>query len=227
MERIAIVLLGAQASGKGTQAALLSMRLGLPVLAPGALFRKLATDETSRGAQIAEYIDQGELLPLDLSNEILFTELEQERYQAGVIFDGYPRSLAQAKELEPHIAVTAAILIHISDAEAIARITNRRTCSCGAVYNLITNPPRIDGICDVCGNPLQVRADDQPEAIVRRLRIFHEQTHEVLEYYYQRGTLIEVDGTQTIEAVFADIVRGMESKRRIDVCTAPDIHDCL
>lgn len=212
MTPFVIAVLGVQASGKGTQAQLLSRELAIPTLSPGALFRRVSQEHTPAGDLVRDYINRGELLPLSVSDPILYEELSSDRYASGVILDGYPRSAEQASYLDSIAPVRAAILIAISDTEAVARIANRRSCACGAVYNLVTNPPRVPDICDRCGKHLDVRDDDRPAAIKRRLEIFHTETNKVLDHYRAAGKLIEVDGTGDIATVAASIRRALAEK---------------
>ncbi len=212
MTPFVIAVLGVQASGKGTQAELLAERLHIPTLSPGALFRRISEEDTEAGRTVRGYINRGELLPLSISDPILFTELADPRYAAGVILDGYPRSLEQATYLDTIAPVRYAVHIRISDEEATRRIASRRSCSCGAVYNLISNPPRQPEICDRCGKALTIRDDDRPEAIRRRLEIFHSETEQVLAQYRVQGKLIELDGAQSIDTVFNDLLKMIEKK---------------
>jgi len=203
-----IVFLGPQGSGKGTQAELLSKKLNLPQLITGEIFRREIARETELGRKAKEIIKQGELVPDEITNKIVTEELKKEQYKNGVIIDGFPRNLIQANVLEQILKITYAILINISDKEAIERISGRRTClNCGMVYHLKYNPPMRNETCDKCSEKLIIRADDTGEAIKKRLEIYHRDTEPVIYYYKQRGVLVEINGEQPIERVHEEIIK--------------------
>jgi adenylate kinase len=203
-----IIFLGHQGSGKGTQAELLGKKLNLPILAMGDFFRREISVGTEIG-KMAEIINnRGELMPDNITNKIVAGELAKKEYKNGIILDGFPRNLIQAKALEEALKTTLAILVNISDKESITRISGRRTCpACGMVYHIKYNPPVRENICDRCSEKLIIRADDTEEAIKRRLEIYHEETEPMIYYYKQRGLLLEVNGEQPIEKVHEEIIK--------------------
>lgn len=202
------LILGPQGSGKGTQAQALAKLLGVPQISTGDIFRQLAHSDSVLGRELAELLKSGQLVPDDVTNKVVAERLAQADAQAGFILDGYPRNLSQAQYLaqfKPHLV---AIYLKLSDEEAISRLAGRRTCSvCGRVYHIKFNPPQVNEVCDLDGGHLIQRADDTPEAIRERLRIFHNQTEPLLDFYAQRGQLIEIDGSPPIAEVTEELVR--------------------
>jgi adenylate kinase len=213
-----IILMGAQGSGKGTQAAVLGPRLRLEKVATGDLFRAAIADGSELGAKIKVIYDRGDLIPDDLTNALVRQRLEDiasrkaDGELAGALFDGFPRTAGQAEALDTILAeqddrINAVIEIDVPRDDLIARLAGRRVCPvCGAVYHLEADPPRVQGTCDREGATLVQRDDDTPEAIRRRLEIYDDQTKPLLSYYEQRGLVTRVDGNQSIEAVTEDIV---------------------
>lgn len=211
-----VILFGAQGSGKGTQARLLQEKLGIPQVATGDLFRYNLKNNTELGQLAKDYMDRGELVPDEVTNAMVRERLSREDAAKGAILDGYPRNLNQARALDEMLAewgaeVTRAIYIDVSMDELMRRLTGRRVCrSCQATYHVIFNPPKQEGICDVCGGELYQRDDDKDEAAIRRrLEIYQQETLPVIEYYRERGLLSEVSGEQPIEAVNADILKAI------------------
>lgn len=209
-----IVLFGAQGSGKGTQARLLEERFDIPQVATGDLFRYNLKNETELGLLAKSYMDRGELVPDDVTNAMVRKRLSQEDARTGAILDGYPRNLIQARALDEMLAedhdaeIVRAVFIDVSQAELMRRLTGRRVCrSCQATYHVVFNPPEVAGVCDRCGGELYQRDDDKDEdAIQRRLEIYMEETRPVIDYYRDKGLLVEVDGEQSIENVNQRIV---------------------
>lgn len=213
-----IILMGAQGSGKGTQAAVLGPALKLTKIATGDLFRKEIASESALGVQLKGMLDRGELVPDDLTNAIVkswITRIVEQRKQgedvAGALFDGFPRTAAQAKALDGMLAefgerVTAVVEIDVPRDVLIERLAGRRVCAnCGAVFHIEANPPRVDGVCDVCGGALIQRDDDTPDAIARRLALYDEQTAPLLGYYREQGALVTINGNQAIDIVTAAV----------------------
>jgi adenylate kinase len=206
-----IVLFGPQGSGKGTQAEMLAKKYNLPVLATGDIFRREIKNQTELGELAASLINQGKLVPDEITNKIIIDELTKEKYKNGFILDGYPRNMRQLEDLEKSVGVTYAIELMVSDSEAVKRLGGRRICSkCGAIYHLQNKPAKKIDICDVCGGKLIVRDDDKPEAIKKRLKICHQETEPILNYYFERKKLIRVNGEQPIEKVFEDILSALK-----------------
>jgi len=205
MARIAVLLMGPPGVGKGTQAKLLAEKFGFRHIATGDILREAVRKRTKLGKLAKSYMDKGQLVPdevmLGLIDEVLAET------DADVILDGYPRTVVQAENLEPTLnrhgfVLKQAVFIDVPDDEIVRRLSARRICpKCGAVYNLLTQPPKDDEICDNCGTKLIMRDDDRPEVIITRLRVYRDQTKPVLDYYKSRGLLRIVSGEGNIEEV--------------------------
>lgn len=201
-----LIFLGPQTSGKGTQAGMLAKKLGIPVLTTGNILRTKKTAGDEEGRIIASFIDKGNLLPDELIDIIVRQELEMEKYKKGAILDGYPRNLHQAAELEKFLNVDKVIFLDVPDGLVVKRMSARRVCEkCGENFNLISRPPKTEAVCDVCGGKLVQRHDDTEAAIAVRLNIYHELTEPLIKYYEERGKLIKIDGTKSIEDVWSEV----------------------
>ncbi len=208
-----IAMFGPQGSGKGTQAAMLAKKYNLPALSTGDIFRSEIKKQTDLGKSVESLINGGRLVPDEITNKIVLGELAKEKYKNGFILDGYPRNMNQLAALEKNIGLDWAILLAISDEEVVKRLASRRVCSnCGAIYNILNKPPQKEEVCDLCGGKLLMRDDDKPEAIKKRLAIFHAETESVLAYYKEKNKLIEIVGAGSIEEVFEEIIGKMEKK---------------
>jgi adenylate kinase len=202
-----IILVGAQGSGKGTQAVLLSQILGVPHIASGDLFRKAIDEKTELGMKAKAYIDRGELVPDDLTVTMVVKRLEEPDCSQGVLFDGFPRTVAQAEVLDKGLQevkkqIDLAIYLQVPREELLKRLSGRYICRANQhVYNINTHPPRVAGICDIDGSELYQRSDDTGEAVQKRLDIFFNETIRLLDYYGNQKKLVEVDGNQDIELV--------------------------
>lgn len=200
-----IILMGPPGVGKGTEAELLVKHYHIPHISTGNIFRELYKDKTHVGKVAKEYIDRGELVPDDITNEIVRHRLMAHDCKNGFLFDGYPRNIEQAKAFdrlleEMHWKLNAVVNIAAPDEVIVKRIAGRRVCeSCGAVYHISNKKPQVEGICDVDGGKLIQRADDMEETVQRRLRVYNEQTAPVIGYYMAKGSIVEIDGTQSIE----------------------------
>jgi len=198
------VFFGIQGSGKGTQAELLSEGLNFQHINIGDLFREQVMRKTDLGLQVQDIIGRGDLVPDNLVFEIVDKSLLPDRQ--GIIFDGFPRTLVQAEYLVEHFEVRQVFFLELEEKTAIARISSRRICPvCGQNYNLVSEPPQREDVCDECGGSLIIRNDDKPEAISRRLAEFYEQTLTLKEFFAERGLLTGVDASQDIEEVAAAI----------------------
>ena len=205
-----LVVLGVPGAGKGTQARLIEELLGIPQISTGDLFRHNITNATELGRLAKGYIDEGNLVPDEVTIGMVQARLEDEDCCCGAIFDGFPRNLRQATALEeitdPHGGLAIAPLITLDDDEVIRRITGRRVCPiCSKTYHVEFNQPKKAGICDVDGGQLFQRDDDKPETVRNRLFVYYKSTAPIVGYYYAKGLLVEVDGAQPIDKVFEDL----------------------
>ena len=214
-----VVLLGPPGSGKGTQAKRLVDALGTPHVSSGDLFRHHLSEETELGLMAKSYMEEGELVPDDVTVKMVIERISQPDCEDGVILDGFPRTLTQAEALaealeEQEQEVTVVPLIKVSDEEVMRRLTARRVCEdCGAVYNLIFNPPEEEGVCDVCGGELYQREDDNPETVQHRLYTYYKETSPLIGYYFARDLLVEVDGEQSVDEVNEALREAIEAAR--------------
>jgi adenylate kinase len=206
VKTLKIALFGPQGSGKGTQAEMLAKKYNLAILSTGEVFRQEIKRQTELGRLAASLINQGQLVPDEITDKIVLGELATPKYQNGFILDGYPRNMNQLAVLEKNIGLDLAILLEINDEEVQERLASRRVCpKCGAIYNILNKPPEQDEVCDVCGEHLVTRDDDKAEAIAKRLQIYHAETEPIVNYYDGKGKLIKVNGVGSIEKVFAEI----------------------
>ena len=196
-----LILLGAPGAGKGTQAELLTEKLGIPAISTGNMLREAMKNGTEVGKQAKSYMDQGLLVPDDVIIGIVRERVSQPDCQKGFILDGVPRTIPQAEALEKAgIRIDYVVSIEIDDSVIENRMSGRRVCSaCGASYQVVANPPKKEGICDLCGGELVIRKDDVPETVHRRLEVYHEETEALKDYYAKLGKLKLVEGNQPIE----------------------------
>lgn len=203
-----LLILGPQGSGKGTQADLLAEHLNIPHISMGQVLRDITKNPNHPLAQeLADLMNQGVLVPNKLTNELAAERISQDDCRQGFIFDGYPRHMEQAEALEKITTIDWAILVNISDDEALKRIAGRRNCPNGHIWHVEFNPPKEIGVCDTCGAKLFQRDDDNEEAVKKRLEIYHRESDPVINFYEISGRLIKINGEQKIEKVFADITR--------------------
>jgi adenylate kinase len=214
-----IVLLGPPGAGKGTQAQLISEKLGLPHISSGDIFRENLKNETELGKAARSYMDRGELVPDDVTIRMIGERLTRSDCAQGALLDGFPRTPAQAEALEAMLQgfsgqVNAVPYINVPEAILVERLTGRWTCKeAGHVYHEKFNPPQVAGVCDIDGSPLYQRDDDKAETVTRRIRVYLEQTAPLIAYYRQQGKLLEIDGTQAIEQVGAALLKALEAIR--------------
>ena len=211
-----IILVGAQGSGKGTQAEMLSQALGVPHVASGDLFRKAFDDKTELGIKAKVYIDRGELVPDDLTVAMVLKRLEEPDCSQGALFDGFPRTVAQAEVLDKGLQgvgkqIDLEIYLQVPREELLKRLSGRYICRANQhVYNIYSRQPKVAGVCDIDGSELYQRSDDTGEAVQKRLDIFFNETIQLLDYYGNQKKLIEVDGNQDIDQVqqaLLDVIR--------------------
>ena len=205
-----IIMLGAPGAGKGTQAKKIAEKFGIPHISTGDIFRANIKAGTELGRRAKEYMDQGQLVPDELTIGLLMDRVAQPDCADGYVLDGFPRTIPQAESLDRALGapVDYAINVEVPDEAIIRRMSGRRAClTCGATYHIEHIPPKKEGICDACGSELVLRDDDKPETVQKRLSVYHEQTQPLIEYYKAEGVLREVDGTQPMDDVFAGIVK--------------------
>ena len=197
-----LIMFGAPGAGKGTQAAILSERLGIPTISTGNILRAAVQNGTPVGLQAKSYMDAGKLVPDEVIIGIIAERLAGDDCQGGFILDGVPRTIAQAEALEQTgIRFDYVLDIEVPDQEILHRMTGRRSCpACGATYHVEAAPPKAEGKCDHCGHDLTIREDDKPETVLSRLATYHAQTEPLKEFYAQRGILKVVPFQPSIEA---------------------------
>ncbi len=204
------ILLGLPGAGKGTQGELLSKKLGIPRVSTGDILREAVRKGTPLGRKAKEAMDRGELVSDDIVIGIVEEKLKSQDCAKGCILDGFPRNLTQAEALEKMGLELKAIYIEVPEEEVVKRLSARRICpSCGAVYNLITSPPKREGICDRCGAALVQRDDDREEVVRERIRVYREQTEPIVEFYRRKGVLVVVDGLGSPQEVFSRLQRAI------------------
>ena len=206
-----LILLGAPGAGKGTQAEIISNTLKIPTVSTGNMLREAMKNGTELGRHVKSFMDNGQLVPDDVVIGIVEERVAREDCKNGYILDGMPRTIPQAAALEERgIHFDAVVSIEISDDVIEKRMTGRRVCgSCGASYHVVANPPKVEGVCNVCASELVIRKDDKPETVRNRLKIFHEETEPLKHFYEALGTLKLVDGNQPIEAASQDILAAL------------------
>lgn len=200
-----LIIMGIQGCGKGTQAALISKKFGLEHINIGNSFRQNINSKTELGLAVKAFIDKGELVP----DKYVFGILDDAiaRADEGFILDGFPRNLKQLEYLLGKYKIDKVILLDLPDEIAIKRISARRNCvNCKKDYNLLFSPPKVEGICDVCGGKIVQRDDDNEATVAKRLEKFHQETAKVIEKYKELGLLVTVDADQSVEAIFQEIV---------------------
>lgn len=207
-----IIMLGAPGAGKGTQAKKIAEKYQIPHISTGDIFRANIKGGTELGMKAKTFMDQGMLVPDEITIGMLMDRIGQEDCINGYVLDGFPRTIPQAESLTKALAergekVDYAINVDVSDENIINRMSGRRAClGCGATYHITFNPPVKEGICDTCGQELVLRDDDKPETVKKRLDVYHQQTQPLIDYYKNAEVLAEVDGTQPMDAVFQGIV---------------------
>lgn len=212
-----VLLMGPPGAGKGTQADLIKDRYPIPHISTGDMFREAVSTGTELGKEAKKYMDSGKLVPDEVTIGIVQERLAQDDCKEGFLLDGFPRTVKQAEALDQVLAklgkkVEAAINITVPEDILYERMSGRISCKdCKTVYHLKFNPPAKAGICDKCGGELIQRSDDQGDTVKRRLEVYAEQTNPLIEYYEKQGVLYDIDGNRDSQAVFADIVKVMES----------------
>ena len=206
-----IIMLGAPGAGKGTQAKMIAEKYGIPHVSTGDIFRANIKNGTELGMEAKKNMDQGLLVPDELTVRILLDRVAQDDCKNGYVLDGFPRTIPQAEVLDSELTklgdhIDYAINVDVPDENIVKRMSGRRAClTCGATYHIEHVPPKKEGICDVCGSELVLRDDDKPETVKNRLNVYHEQTQPLIDFYTEKGVLKTVDGTVPMEEVFAAI----------------------
>ena len=207
-----IIMLGAPGAGKGTQAKQIADKYHIPHISTGDIFRANIKNGTELGNKAKQYMDQGLLVPDELTCDLVMDRIQQDDAREGYVLDGFPRTIPQAEALDKALAefgdkIDYAIDVNVPDENIVKRMGGRRAClNCGATYHIVSIPTKVEGICDRCGSPVVLRDDDKPETVQKRLSVYHEQTQPLIDYYKAQNILKTVDGTQPMEKVFADIV---------------------
>ena len=207
-----IVMLGAPGAGKGTQAQRIAEKYGIPHISTGDIFRSNIKAGTELGKKAKSFIDQGLLVPDEVTIGMLLDRIHEADCENGYILDGFPRTIPQAESLTAALeengeAIDFALDVEVPDANIVNRMAGRRAClKCGATYHTEFAAPKKEGICDKCGSELVLRDDDKPETVQKRLEVYHEQTHPLIDYYKKKGVLHAIDGTLSMETVFKNIV---------------------
>ena len=206
-----IIMLGAPAAGKGTQAKMIADKYKVPHVSTGDIFRANIKNGTELGKEAKQYMDKGLLVPDELTVKILLDRVAQADCENGYVLDGFPRTIPQAEVLDKALTelgdkIDYAIDVNVPDENIIKRMSGRRAClACGATYHIEHIPPKKEGVCDRCGEALVLRDDDKEETVKNRLNVYHEQTQPLIEYYTGKGILKEVDGTVPMDQVFEAI----------------------
>ena len=206
-----IVMLGAPGAGKGTQAKMIAEEYGIPHVSTGDIFRANVSGGTQLGMEAKKYMDQGLLVPDELTVKILLDRVAREDCAGGYVLDGFPRTIPQAQVLDDALEklgerIDYAIDVDVPDENIVRRMSGRRAClKCGATYHVEHIPPKKEGVCDACGSELVLRDDDRAQTVSNRLKVYHEQTQPLIEYYANEGILKTVDGTMDMMDVFGAI----------------------
>ncbi len=207
-----IIMLGAPGAGKGTQAKQIADKYGIPHISTGDIFRANLKQGTELGKKAKEYMDQGLLVPDELTCDLVMDRIGQEDCKDGFVLDGFPRTIPQAEALDAALSkigqkMDYAIDVDVPDENIVNRMSGRRAClNCGATYHIVSIPTKVEGICDRCGEKVVLRDDDQPETVKKRLDVYHAQTQPLIDYYKKQDILKTVDGTQPMDQVFGAIV---------------------
>lgn len=214
--KMKIVMLGAPGAGKGTQAKMIADKYSIPHISTGDIFRANIKNGTKLGMEAKQYMDQGLLVPDELTVKILLDRVSQADCKNGYVLDGFPRTIPQAEVLDQALTelgdkIDYAINVDVPDENIINRMSGRRACAaCGATYHIVHVPTKEEGICDRCGKELILRDDDKPETVKNRLNVYHDQTQPLIDFYTAKGVLKSVDGTVDMNDVFASIVTILE-----------------
>ncbi|MCC0705174.1 adenylate kinase [Clostridioides sp. ES-S-0049-02] len=212
-----IILLGPPGAGKGTQAARIVEKYNIPHISTGDIFRKNIKEGTELGKKAKEYMDQGLLVPDELTVGLVTDRISREDCKNGFMLDGFPRNVAQGEHLDVFLKNAGIVLdkvvnIEVDKSILVSRAVGRRICkSCGATYHVEFNPPKVKGVCDVCQGELYQRADDNEETVSKRIQVYLDETKPLVDYYSKQGIIADIKGDQAIDKVFEDIVAALGS----------------
>ncbi|WP_455950494.1 adenylate kinase [Eubacterium sp.] len=207
-----IIMLGAPGAGKGTQAKMIAEKYNIPHISTGDIFRANIKNGTELGKKAKSYMDKGQLVPDELTLDLIMDRFKEDDCKNGYVLDGFPRTIPQAEALDTALKangekVDFAIDVDVPDENIVKRMGGRRACvNCGATYHIVYSPTKVEGKCDKCGEELIVRDDDKPETVLSRLEVYHNQTQPLIDYYNKQGILKTVDGTVDMKDVFKAIV---------------------
>ena len=208
-----IIMLGAPGAGKGTQAKMIAEKYGIPHISTGDIFRANIKNGTELGKKAKSYMDQGQLVPDELTLDLIMDRFKEDDCKNGYVLDGFPRTIPQAEALDAALKANGekidfAIDVDVPDENIVKRMGGRRACvNCGATYHIVYSPTKVEGKCDKCGEDLIVRDDDKPEPVLSRLEVYHNQTQPLIDYYNEQGVLKTVDGTVDMKDVFDAIIK--------------------
>lgn len=211
-----IIMLGAPGAGKGTQAKRIADKYNIPHISTGDIFRANIKNGTELGKKAKTYMDQGLLVPDELVVDLVVDRVAQDDAKNGYVLDGFPRTIPQAEALDAALEkindkVDFAIDVDVPDSNIVDRMSGRRACvGCGGTYHIVYNPTKTEDICDACGGQLILRDDDKPETVENRLKVYHDQTQPLIDYYTKKSILKSVDGTKDMNEVFENIVKILE-----------------
>lgn len=212
-----LIILGPPGAGKGTQAVQIAKKFDIPHISTGDIFRANIKGNTELGKKAMEYMNKGELVPDELTCDLVFDRIQQDDAKKGFLLDGFPRNIFQAEKLdevlkERNLKIDCVINISVEDKILIERAVGRRICKdCGATYHIKFNTTKVDGVCDECGGALYQRDDDKEETIKNRIDVYNNSTKPLIDYYTKQKNIANIDGQKDIDVVFTDIVRAVES----------------
>lgn len=215
MNNMRIILLGPPGAGKGTQAAKIVEKYDIPHISTGDIFRKNIKEGTELGTKAKEYMDQGLLVPDELTCGLVVDRISQEDCKNGFMLDGFPRNINQAEQLDKYLneaglKLDKIVNIEVDKSILVGRAVGRRICkACGATFHVEFNPTKVEGVCDKCGETLHQRADDNEETVSRRIQVYLDETKPLVGYYSEQGIVADINGDQDIDKVFADIVESL------------------
>ncbi|MEE9564214.1 MAG: adenylate kinase [Candidatus Hydrothermarchaeaceae archaeon] len=206
-----LILLGAPGAGKGTQALKLVDHYSIPQISTGDLLRAAVADGTDLGKQANEYMTAGKLVPDEVVIGLIEERLKEDDCQSGFILDGFPRTVAQADKLKEITDIDAVVNVDVDTSILVDRLTGRRTCkNCNAMYHMVFNPPKQEGVCDACGGELYQRSDDNEETVTKRVETYSENTAPLIDYYKETGKVKDVNGQGGIDEIFQNILKVLE-----------------